>query len=162
MKDILKIAFNILLVNFIVFSVLCIPLSPAIINANARADIWKILNTNASEFAPADSKIPGTASYAIVNWNGTKVIGNLGIGNGSIAALDTGLKADDVQYTQRNFLAADITANNAPYLWSLNRLPDLIYEPPDAVSTTVYMRLVGLQIAGNNINMGVRAFGYEY
>ncbi|WP_128859893.1 hypothetical protein [Methanocella paludicola] len=89
--------------------------------ANANLTAYKTVPPNSWE--PMGYNMTGTAPYFIthtLNWSNTRIMGNLGIGDGSVRTLnDTSNR--DVNYTDNNFMAADISM--AP--WDPGRLTAL-------------------------------------
>lgn len=89
--------------------------------ANANLTAYKTVPPNSWE--PMGYNMTGTAPYFIthtLNWSNTKIMGNVGIGDGSVRTLnDTSNR--DVNYTDNNFMAADISM--AP--WDPGRLTAL-------------------------------------
>ena len=185
-----------------------------------HADIFEIMAINGSSFEPVGADMPGTAAHTVTSWNGTPCIGNLGIGNGSLANLkqesheeaelpeknssatdeetlqnetkanttepvihinstepenrtdntvnqtepkETGNQTEpketepEVDYTDANFMAVGVSVgNSSDAITILRPVKDILYEAPDAVDDTAYMRLVGLKIGGNNVSVGAR------
>jgi hypothetical protein len=133
------------------------------LNCDARADIFDYLTKNVTSWEPSGYDINGSAPHFITSWNGTRGIGNLGIGNGSLSSLDTGIDAAQVNYGADYFMAADVSAMGDPgSIFIARPVKGLLFEPPNAVPVTIYARLVGLQVPGNIINVAVRQLGYEY
>lgn len=89
--------------------------------ANANLTAYKTVPPNSWE--PMGYNMTGTAPYFIthtLNWSNTRIMGNVGIGDGSVRTLnDTSNR--EVNYTDNNFMAADISM--AP--WDPGRLTAL-------------------------------------
>lgn len=79
--------------------------------AGASANLTAYRTVPPNSWEPMGYNVTGTASYFIthtLNWSNTRIMGNLGIGDGSIGALN-GLNNREVNYTDNNFMAADVS-----------------------------------------------------
>ncbi len=88
--------------------------------AEAYANITAFRTVPPNSWEPMGYNVTGTAPYFIthtLNWSNTRVMGNLGIGDGSLWTL-AGASNRDVNYTDNYFMAADISM--AP--WDPGRL----------------------------------------
>ncbi len=88
--------------------------------AEASANLTAYRTVPPNSWEPMGYNVTGTAPYFIthtLNWSNTRIMGNLGIGDGSVTALDAASNRE-VNYTDNNFMAADISM--AP--WDPGRL----------------------------------------
>ncbi len=79
----------------------------------AGPNTWEFMGFNAT----------GTAAKFIVDhqgWNVSRTFGNVGIGDGSVRALNMSSNVNDINYTEKNFMAGDISS--AP--WDPARITD--------------------------------------
>jgi len=79
--------------------------------ANARADIQDYLNQGPEDFEPSGWDQNGTAINDVIDvlgWNATMAMGNVGIGNGSLAALND-TSTSGVDYTNEYLTSGDIS-----------------------------------------------------
>jgi len=83
-------------------------------NAYARADFVKWSNRSARVLEPGDYNTNGTCSNKICSWNGTQGIGNLGIGNSSVAAFTNNTTKDETLYPDYD-LQGVVTTRNSQY-----------------------------------------------
>lgn len=83
--------------------------------ASARANITAYTTTPPNTWEPKGFNVTGTAPWFVINtlgWNYTKTLGNVGLGNGSLRALNaSGNRV--INYTEQYTMAADIST--APY-----------------------------------------------
>jgi hypothetical protein len=89
--------------------------------ASARASLRAYMTTGPNTWEPMGFNVTGTAARFVVDnmgWNVSKTFGNVGIGDGSVRALNTLSNKDDINYTNNNFIAGDVTT--AP--WDLTRI----------------------------------------
>lgn len=104
--------------------------------ANANLTAYKTVPPNSWE--PMGYNMTGTAPYFIthtLNWSNTKIMGNVGIGDGSVRTLnDTSNR--DVNYTDNNFMAADISMApwNPGRLTAISTLASAINDTNDSVA----------------------------
>lgn len=91
--------------------------------AYARASLATYVNMQPSSWEPSGYNINGTAvklAVDILGWNSTRIMGNIGMGDGSVSALKR-MSNPDVNFGLSNFMAADIS--EAP--WDPRRITDL-------------------------------------
>lgn len=85
--------------------------------AGARADIDQYLTSAPNSWEPMGYNVNGTAAKTVVDqlgWNQIKICGNVGIGNGSMQALnDSTTPAGN--YTNNYFMGADISTAPLDY-----------------------------------------------
>jgi hypothetical protein len=89
----------------------------------ARANLTAYTTVPPNSWEPLRYNVTGTAPYFIthtLNWSNTRLMGNVGISDGSVRTLN-GTSNRDVNYTDNNFMAADISM--AP--WNPGRLTAL-------------------------------------
>lgn len=99
--------------------------------AEASANLTAYTSVPPNSWEPMWYNVTGTAPYFIthtLNWSNTRLMGNVGIGDGSVRTLN-GISNRDVNYTDNNLMAADISM--AP--WNPGRLTAL---STPAVTTT--------------------------
>lgn len=134
--------------------------------ADARADFATVANRNTKLDLPLSYDYNNSSWRQILTWPGTGGIGNLGIGNGSTTSLSSGTTTGETMLPE-NYAAGAVSVDCAPasvemYYPSGRRFPDLLNEYP-AQCTTIYGKLVGLQVAGGHVvNMAIRSLGAQY
>lgn len=145
---------------------------------SARANLTAYMNVPPNGWEPMGYNDTGTAPWMVVNtvgWNKVKIMGNVGVGNGSANYLNS-TSVQDHHYTDPYFMAADVTQEpysigatagtmNDPYHSILIGKPvdDLMYEYPLSPAISCYGRLVGLPMPGGApANVGIRSLGYGY
>ncbi len=91
--------------------------------AQARANINDYLWTGANDFYPSGYDRPGPVSLAIdtVGWNATRIMGNVGIGNGDTAIFDL-TSTEDADYPDTAFMSGDISQQ--PWVPGLKNVPE--------------------------------------
>ncbi len=102
---------------------------PAKVHANANLTAY--LSVPPTDWEPLGYNQTGTAPWFIVQtlgWTPSKIMGNVGIGDGSTRALNNSSN-QDVNYTANNFMAADMSM--AP--WDPSRLTS-VSTPPGAAT----------------------------
>ena len=153
-------------------------------NADARADFVKWSNRSARVLEPGDYNVNGTCSNKICSWNGTRGIGNLGIGNSSMSAFTDNSTKDETLYPDYD-LQGVVTTRNSPYpnvnclagdensasgkigktpgIFSYGKpYPGILSEYP-VEAAAVYGKMTGLRMPdGRLIDIGVKSIGYEY
>lgn len=115
------IAIAIVLFFTVLFMVVFLGIQPE--KVSARANLTAYLTAPPSSWEPSGYNLTGTATKFVVDalgWNATKIEGNIGIGNGSIATLNNASNLK-VNYTDNDFMAADISM--AP--WNPSRLTNV-------------------------------------
>lgn len=91
--------------------------------AFARASLSTYVNMPPSGWEPGGYDVNGTAiklNVDTLGWNSTRIMGNIGMGDGSVSALKH-LSNPDVNFTLSNFMAADVS--EAP--WDPRRIAGL-------------------------------------
>jgi hypothetical protein len=81
--------------------------------ASARASLLAFTTTAPNNWALPGANTTGTVTKFVVDqlgWNATKTYGNVGIGDGSVRALNMASNKDDINYTEKNYMAGDVTA----------------------------------------------------
>lgn len=79
--------------------------------AFARANLTAYTTTPPNTWEPKGFNVTGTAPWFVVNtlgWNYTRVLGNVGVGNGTLTALNATANRV-INYTENNYMAADIS-----------------------------------------------------
>ncbi len=112
--------------------------------ADASANLTAYRTVPPNSWEPMLYNVTGTAPYFIthtLNWSNTRIAGNLGIGDGSMRTLNA-LSNRDVNYTDNNFMAADISM--AP--WDPGRITALSAAAGPASATNA------TQAGGNETN----------
>jgi hypothetical protein len=91
--------------------------------AQARANINDYLRTGANSFYPSGHDRPGPTSLVIdtVGWNATRIMGNIGIGNGDTAIFDL-TSTRDVDYPDTAFMTGDVSQQ--PWVPGLKNIPE--------------------------------------
>jgi hypothetical protein len=95
--------------------------------AEARANLTAFTTAPPNSWEPMGYNVTGTAPWLMVQamgWNAFKLMGNVGIGDGSVRTLN-GVSNRDVNYTDNNLMAADVSL--AP--WDPGRLTALSTPP---------------------------------
>lgn len=103
------------------------------VKADARASLRAYTTTSPNSWEPMGFNVSGTAIKTVIDnlgWNVTKTVGNVGIGNGSIGAFKMVSNLKDVNYTDKNFMAGDVST--AP--WDPARLSNRIVPESNATS----------------------------
>jgi hypothetical protein len=153
-------------------------------DANARADFATWANRSTRSLEPVDYNTNGTSTCQMCGWKGTQGIGNVGIGNGSVAALTNGTTKDETlypdydlqgvvmtegsQYPDVNHITGDAAINalqigGAPGVFTFGKPYKGILNEYPVESTAVYGKLTGLRMPdGRNVEIGVKSIGYEY
>jgi hypothetical protein len=91
--------------------------------ADANASLRKIVTTPPNSWELPGADVNGSVTKFIVDtmgWNVTKMVGNVGLGNGSVQALNR-TSNQEINYTNDYIMAADVST--AP--WDPSRLSDL-------------------------------------
>jgi hypothetical protein len=81
--------------------------------AGARASQRAYMTVGPNTWEPMGFNATGTATRFIVDhmgWNVSRTFGNVGIGDGSVRALNMLSNINDINYTDKNFMAGDVTA----------------------------------------------------
>lgn len=81
------------------------------IKANASANLTAYVSVPPTDWEPEGYNTTGTAPWYVVQtlgWTPTRMMGNVGIGDGSVSTLNRSSN-QDVNYTANNFMAADIS-----------------------------------------------------
>ncbi len=81
--------------------------------ASARASLRAYMTAGPGTWELQGFNVTGTAAKFVVDqmgWNVTKTFGNVGIGNGSVRALNMLSNKDDINYTENNYMAGDVAA----------------------------------------------------
>ncbi|OPY25321.1 MAG: hypothetical protein A4E28_03183 [Methanocella sp. PtaU1.Bin125] len=104
--------------------------------ADARASLADVLATGPNGFEPAGYDRVGTATSTVIDvlgWNATRAMGNVGIGDGSLTALDdtSNVKAE---YPVMDIMSADISS--AP--WSPGLAPSNVTDTAVGNSTGLH------------------------
>lgn len=154
--------------------------------ADARANLTAYENVPPTGWEPKGYNVNGSAPWLAVNtvgWNAVKIMGNVGLGNGSVRYLDANGNRDH-HYADTYYMAGDIStapidigcpgssgadthraALNDPYHSILIGRPvdDLMYQYPLTPAITTYGRLAGLPMPGGSYaNIGLRCLSYGY
>ena len=91
--------------------------------AYARASLATYVNMQPSSWEPSGYNINGTAiklAVDVLGWNSTRIMGNIGMGDGSVSALKH-MSNPDVNFTLSNFMAADVSESP----WDPRRITDV-------------------------------------
>jgi hypothetical protein len=91
--------------------------------ASARASQRAYMTTSPNSWEPEGFNVTGTAAKSVVDhmgWNVSRTFGNVGIGDGSVRAFNMSSNVNDINYTDKYFMAGDVTA--AP--WDPTRIKD--------------------------------------
>jgi len=91
--------------------------------ASARASQRAYMTAGPNTWEMMGFNVTGTAAKFVVDhlgWNVSKTFGNVGIGDGSVQALNMSSNINDINYTDKNFMAGDVTT--AP--WDPTRITD--------------------------------------
>ena len=98
--------------------------------AYARASLATYVNMQPSSWEPSGYNINGTAiklAVDVLGWNSTRIMGNIGMGDGSVSALKH-LSNPDVNFSLSNFMAADVS--EAP--WNPGRITNINSQSPQS------------------------------
>ncbi len=91
--------------------------------AYARASLSTYVNNPPGAWEPSGYNVNGTAiklDIDTLGWNSTRIMGNIGMGDGSVSALKH-MSNPNVNFTLNNFMAGDVS--EAP--WDPRRITDL-------------------------------------
>jgi hypothetical protein len=119
------------------------------VEASANLTAYKTVPPNGWE--PMGYNTTGTAPYFIthtLNWSNTRLMGNLGIGDGSVRALNA-TSNRDVNYTDNNFMAGDISMTP----WNPGRLTALSSLAGTTNTTKADVNETNASSAGNATNL---------
>jgi hypothetical protein len=175
------------------FSMAYIGIQPE--KADARANLTAYLSVPPNGWEPMGYNVNGSAPWLVVNtvgWNAVKLMGNVGLGDGSVNFLNA-TSNRDINYTDSYIMAADIStapmdmgrlsnfqnapgdngtatagtgvALNDPYHTILIGRPvdDMMYQYPLTPAVSAYGRLAGLPMPdGSLANIGIRSLSYGY
>ncbi|MCD1294147.1 hypothetical protein CUJ83_03955 [Methanocella sp. CWC-04] len=131
-------------------------------DASARADIYTMANRSTRHYLPMGYDVNGTAAKKIVDWEGARAVGNVGIGDGRLKTLVRDTTLEELMLPAQ-YMQGTIRVNEGP--------SSIIYkEPPNDIFTqftvqpgSQYCKLVGLIApGGNNVDIGIRSLGYAY
>ncbi len=114
-------AVAIFLAIFAVFFVAFAGVAPG--EAGARASLRAYMTTGPNTWEMMGFNATGTAASFIVDhqgWNVSRTFGNVGIGDGSARALNMSSNVNDIGYTEKYFMAGDVSM--AP--WDPSRITD--------------------------------------
>ncbi len=106
----------------------------------ARANLMKYTSVPPNGWEPVGYKVNGTAEKYIVDtlgWNAVKIMGNVGIGDGSVRTLNNSSN-QDITYTDNYFIAGDVSS--AP--WDQSRLTSAPPLVPAAEATNATQKNV--------------------
>jgi hypothetical protein len=99
--------------------------------ASARASLRGYLTASPGTWQPQGFNVTGTAVNFVIGqlgWDVIKTFGNVGIGDGSVRALNLSSNINDINYTEENYMAGDVTA--AP--WDPTRIKDFSVQEVEA------------------------------
>lgn len=105
--------------------------------ASARASLRAYTTTSPNSWEPQGFNVTGTAAKSVVDymgWNVSRTFGNVGIGDGSVRALNMSSNVNDINYTDKNYMAGDVTA--AP--WDPTRIKDFSMPKANETANETY------------------------
>lgn len=107
----------------LILALLLAALAAAAGEASARASLLAYMTAGPNTWEMMGFNVTGTAAKFIVDhqgWNVSRTFGNVGIGDGSVRALNLTSNINDIDYTENNFMAGDVSM--AP--WDPGRIKD--------------------------------------
>ncbi|HMK47094.1 MAG TPA: hypothetical protein VK436_10755 [Methanocella sp.] len=109
------------IIIFVPVLILGLHIMPIIGKSEARADIVNLLKMGPEDWEPSGWDVNGSAVKQVIDvlgWNATATVGNFGIGDGSVRMFTDDLSNQDVDFTSKDFMGAEISTQP----WNLGRI----------------------------------------
>ena len=132
--------------------------------ANAWADINSLANRSTRHYLPFGYLNNGSAIEKVVHTKEVGGVGNVGIGNGSLTALGSGVKLDPSGFMlPKKYSAGEVVMNGAsPSVVIGEPQKDIFHEFPWEPGG-IYGKLLGVPMPGNNrVDIAVETIGYKH